>query len=193
MPDVLLLRHGESEWNRLNRYQGIADPPLTPLGEEQSRLAAEALLAIDQIVSSDLQRAQRTADLLAEALGIEPVVVEPGLRERDTGEWTGLTRQQIEREWPNGTADPPPGWEDDAAVLARVEPALLRIAARGRTVAVTHAGVIRAVERRLGQPWAPLANLAGRWVHVDGDRLRAGERVVLIDADDERLTVPLET
>ena len=151
MPDLLLLRHGESEWNRLHRYQGLADPALTALGEEQARLAAEVLTGVERVASSDLKRARRTAELLAAALDTGSVVIEPGLRERDTGEWTGLTKEEIERRWPNGTADHPAGWEHDDAVLARVEPALRRLAAVAPCmVAVTHAGVIRAVERRSG-------------------------------------------
>ena len=90
MAELLLLRHGQSEWNRLHLYQGQADPPLTALGEQQARLAAEKLRGspIPMVASSDLRRALRTAELMADALGVEGVVVEPGVRERDTGEWT---------------------------------------------------------------------------------------------------------
>ena len=195
MADLLLLRHGESEWNRLHLYQGQADPPLTDLGEQQALLAVEKLRGIPVVASSDLRRALRTGELLAEALGLDGVVVEPGVRERDTGEWTGLTRPEIERRWPNRADDEfPPGWEDQSSVLVRVQPALHRLADTAPAVVViTHAGVIRAVENHLGQPWAPLANLGGRWLQVEGGTIRPGERVVLIDPDDVRLTVPLET
>ncbi len=194
MSDLLLLRHGESEWNRQHRFQGQADPPLTPLGEQQARLAVEKLREMTVVASSDLQRALRTAEIIAEALGAGDVVIEPGLRERDTGELTGLTRDEVERRWPDRHEIDPPGWEGHEPLLRRVEPALLRVATHGdRVLVITHAGIIRAIEDVLGQPWEPLPNMGGRWIHVDGGELRAGERVVLIDADDERLTVPLET
>src|SRR5947208_13260520 len=100
------------------------------------------------VASSDLRRALRTAELMAEALGVDGVVVEPGVRERDTGEWTGLTRDEIRRRWPSQADDDfPPGWEDQSSVLDRVEPALHRLADAAPTaVVVTHAGVIRAGE-----------------------------------------------
>lgn len=155
MARVLLIRHGQSEWNAAGRWQGQADPPLTDLGRAQARHAARSLGAVDEIASSDLQRASETAEILAEELGIGPVVLDADLRERDAGEWSGLTREEIERGWPGYLGAPPPvatkarvaagsaereaarrsneprrrpsGWEPDDAVRARARCALARM------------------------------------------------------------------
>src|ERR1700704_2099238 len=92
---VLLVRHGQSEWNALGKWQGQADPPLSDLGRAQARSAAHSLGSLDAIYASDLQRAMETAAIIANALGIGPVVVDPDLRERNAGEWSGLTRAEI--------------------------------------------------------------------------------------------------
>src|SRR3954449_1914254 len=97
---LLLVRHGQSEWNAVGRWQGQADPPLTELGREQARLAARSLGALDAIFASDLQRATETALIISNALGVGPVVIDPDLRERDAGEWSGLTRSEIEEQYP---------------------------------------------------------------------------------------------
>ena len=107
MTRVLLIRHGQSEWNADGRWQGQADPPLTDLGRHQALHASRNLGVVDAIVASDLQRATETALIIAGELGVGPLVLEPGLRERDAGEWSGLTRAEIERDWP-GYLDPPP-------------------------------------------------------------------------------------
>ncbi len=156
MTRVLLIRHGQSEWNADGRWQGQADPPLTDLGRHQAQHAARNLGAVDAIVASDLQRASETALIISNDLGVGPLVLDPGLRERDAGEWSGLTRAEIDSDWPGyldptptisdgsfetgpgggaaaGTAerrDPPrrpPSWESDAALLGRALAALGRI------------------------------------------------------------------
>ena len=87
---ILLVRHGESAWNAIGRWQGWADPELSDLGRQQALEAAAAVGAVDAIVASDLQRAMQTALIISEAIGVGPVQVEAGLRERDVGDWTGL-------------------------------------------------------------------------------------------------------
>lgn len=221
MTRVLLIRHGQSEWNAAGRWQGQADPPLTHLGREQARHAATNLGTVDAMVASDLARASQTALIISEQLGIGPLVLEPDLRERDAGEWSGLTRAEIERAWPGylgpSPADPrssvgdgpaadapaqpeaerrrPPGWEPDDALLERVVAALGRVhdlAPGGEVIAVTHGGVVYAIERALGSPFERLANLGGRWIEVgaDGAPAHLGPRVVLVDPDE--LTVPAQ-
>src|SRR3546814_7398309 len=78
MARVLLVRHGQSEWNATGRWQGQADPPLTDLGRAQAHHAARSLGVVDAIVASDLQRAADTALIISGALGVGPVVLEIG-------------------------------------------------------------------------------------------------------------------
>ena len=159
---VLLVRHGQSEWNASGRWQGQADPPLTNHGRLQAQEAANSLGALDAVWASDLQRAAETALTIATALGVGPVVVDEDLRERDAGEWSGLTRAEIEERFPGYLADHrrPPGWESDEDLLARALRALRRIGAEvpgGDVLAVTHGGLIYTVEGHLGEPWSASA------------------------------------
>ena len=183
-----MVRHGQSEWNADGRWQGQENPPLTDLGRRQARHAAQAVGAVDAIYASPLERATTTAHLIAEETGIGPVVLLGGLMERHAGVWQGLTRAEIERQFP-GYLDEgrrPPGWEDDDEVEARVFQALDEIAREhpdGHVLAVAHAGVIFAIERRLGQEWERLANLGGRWLErtdAGSERWSVGERVHLL-------------
>ncbi|MDQ3569647.1 MAG: histidine phosphatase family protein [Actinomycetota bacterium] len=180
MARLLLLRHGQSRWNAENRWQGWADPPLSDLGEAQavglaSRLAATAMdgTPLAGVVSSDLERARRTATIVGERLGLG-VDVDTALRERDVGSWSGLTTAEIERRWPEelaawrvGGLAAPPGGECDDAMAERVLRALGRLVARTETalLVVTHGGLIRLVHRRLGLEPPPTPNLSGRWFH----------------------------
>ena len=185
MTRLLLVRHGQSEWNADGRWQGQENPPLTDLGRAQARRAARAVGAVDAIYTSPLDRAATTADIIAEELGIGPVTPAPGLRERHAGEWQGLTRSEIEEDFPGhlGTGRRPPGWEDDRAVESRVVAALDRIATEhhyGHVLAVAHAGIIFALERLLGADRERLANLGGRWLEHGDDGWALGERVHLL-------------
>ena len=197
MTGLFLVRHGQSTWNAESRWQGQADPPLSELGERQARAGAERLAAdggVDAIWTSDLVRAHRTAELVGAQLGL-PVRVDGRLRERDAGEWTGLTRGEIEERSPGALAArrAPPGFEQDGPLLARVTEALADIVATGatRVLVVTHGGVVRTVERDLGAAAEAVPNLGGRWIHADapGQR-RLGERQLLIDPDEVAVTVP---
>src|SRR3954451_18850203 len=93
---MLLVRHGQSEWNATGRWQGQADPPLSDQGRQQAIDAAARIGSVDVVVSSGLMRALETARIIADQVGVGPVVVEPDLRERHVGEWSGLTHVEIE-------------------------------------------------------------------------------------------------
>jgi probable phosphoglycerate mutase len=204
---VLLVRHGQSEWNALGRWQGQADPPLSDLGRAQARAAAHSLGSLDAVYASDLQRATETAVIIAEQLGIGPVILDADLRERDAGEWSGLTREDIHERYPGylpedrhtafapekGTPKRPPGWESDGHLRARVLDALRRIheaVPDGDVLAITHGGVIYVLEDHLGDPFHRLANGEGRWVEIDDDKLALGDRVLLVNDDGTPVTVP---
>lgn len=161
-----MLRHGQSEWNAMGRWQGQADIELTDLGYEQARRAADKLGMFDAIVSSDLIRARNTAAIIANGLGIG--LLEPDIRLREThvGEWQGLTHDQIERDWPGYLAEHkrPPGFEDDASIVARVTDALTDLATQfpgGELLCIAHAGVIRVMRRAHRVTDTRIANLGG--------------------------------
>ena len=185
MTRLLVVRHGQSEWNATGRWQGRADPPLTDEGRRQSIAATGALGSFDAVVASPLLRAVETATIIAERLGIGPVPTDPDLMERDAGEWQGLTRVQIQEQWPGYLEDGrrPPGYEPDDAMLARVRSGLDRIAGRvgdGDVLVISHGGVVYALEDACGEPWRRIPNLGARWFEVSGPDLTAGPRVDLV-------------
>jgi len=198
---IVLVRHGESVWNAEGRWQGQADPPLTDRGREQARAAAPALPTIGALVASDLQRARETAELLAEPFGDLPVGVDRDLRERDAGAFSGLTRDDIHRDHPGLLPDdpgrapgteaegliPPPGWELDDSVVERAWRAVGRLAdavegaGAATGAAVTHSGLIYALEHELGAARRRIANLEARWLHRTDHGWALGDRQLLLD------------
>ena len=150
---IVLVRHGETDWNRENRFQGRADPPLNDTGRAQARvLAAElGMESFAAAYTSPLRRAAETAAILAGALGVA-AVPDGSLMEVDVGSWSGLTRTEVEARFPAGFArwlEYGHGWDDGETyneLGARVVSGLADIAARhpGEVVlAVTHGGPIR--------------------------------------------------
>jgi len=196
---LLLVRHGLSEWNLVGRWQGWADIPLSAEGEAQAREARPAIagLGITAVVHSGMQRTERTAEVLAEGLDV-PIEVETGLKEYDVGDWSGLTRPEIERTWPGaldawfaGRLPATPGGESRDGFAGRLLDAVRRVALThpgGIVLCVTHGGAVGTLQRVLsdgeGQPGPRIGNLSGRWVTVDweGERftIELGELVHLL-------------
>ena len=154
MTTILLARHGETDWNREGRFQGHADPPLNATGRAQAAELAAELKAVGlaAVYSSPLRRALETAQAVAAEHSFEPVAVD-ALREVDVGSWQGLTRVEIETQFPAQFArwlDYDEGWEDGESyeeMGRRAVAALLELAAAHedeRILAVTHGGPIRA-------------------------------------------------
>lgn len=202
---LLFVRHGQSEWNALGRWQGQADPPLSDLGREQARLAATAVTAaatrsaspVAGIVSSTLVRALETATIMSDAIDVAPLYLEADLVERDAGQWSGLTRAEIDERFPGYLDDGtrPPGYEPDDEMLARTLRAVDRIIDRfsaiegpATVVVVTHGGVIYTLESHLGAPFQRKPNLGARWFLVRNGALQLSATVSLLDA--ESSTVP---
>lgn len=107
---LLLVRHGESTWNAIGRYQGQQDPPLSPRGERQAAAAAVALrlASLGATVSSPLQRAYQTAAAIAAPHEL-PVQTDIRLTEIGHGQWEGLPVADVIAGWPELTAQ----WKQD--------------------------------------------------------------------------------
>jgi probable phosphoglycerate mutase len=133
---IILVRHGESEHNVGNLMGGWTDTPLTPLGVKQAEAAAARLKRElngqpCRLVSSDLKRAIQTAEIIGEALGVEPTA-EPGLREINNGEATNMTKEEAKRIYREPTRPllewtPYPGAENWLKINRRVSATMDRV------------------------------------------------------------------
>jgi broad specificity phosphatase PhoE len=102
MTRFILIRHGQTEWNRVERFRGRADVPLNEVGLEQAeatgrRVAEEWQPAV--IYASPLSRATKTAEAVARHFDL-PVQAHPGLADIDYGQWQGLTPEEVRAQWP---------------------------------------------------------------------------------------------
>lgn len=165
---LLLVRHGESEWNASRRLQGQADAALSDEGRRQADALRPTIEAIapDRAVSSDLARVRETA----ERIGAKQATLTSDLREIDVGDWTGRPIEAIVAAdaeayagWRAGT-HAPPGGEDWGSFVARVAGAIERERVSrpcDTLLAVCHGGVIRAlIQSLLGLPPARIIPVA---------------------------------
>jgi broad specificity phosphatase PhoE len=187
---VVVWRHGRTAWNLEGRFQGQTDVELDETGVAQAKAAAQVLATLrpDAIVSSDLQRAARTAAELATLTGVE-VAYDPGLREADLGSWQGLSRAEVDERYPDeaaawlrGESIRRGGGETNAEVARRavttIEQALEKLASPSTLVVVTPGGAARvAIGRMVGLPeehwralgalsnccWSVLSETSGGW------------------------------
>jgi broad specificity phosphatase PhoE len=147
---ITLVRHGETDYNRTNRYMGQLPGGLTPEGRMQAERTGRRLAqdGADALYTSPLERTRETAGFLAEALGIQ-ARPEPGFIEIDMGPWEGRDRTEVAAEdparWRVWLTDPTqvhvPGMESIDALRVRVGEAFDRLAAAhtgGHVVIVTH-------------------------------------------------------
>jgi uncharacterized phosphatase len=148
MTRFFLVRHGETEWNRLRKIQGISDIPLNDTGRSQAAALGDILSKhrFDLIVSSPLSRALETAQIVARKLGMPAPLVIQDLVERNYGEAEGSSGLELDTLYPPGTEIP--GREDRADVTKRVVRTLHDLAIRhpeADILAVAHGAVIRCV------------------------------------------------
>lgn len=122
MPQLILVRHGQSIWNLENRFTGWVDVPLTDQGQEEARNAGKKLHGadIDVAYTSVLRRAQHTLDLILETMGVEvPVIRDQALNERHYGDLQGLNKEDTAKKfgadqvkiWRRSYDIPPPNGE----------------------------------------------------------------------------------
>jgi probable phosphoglycerate mutase len=166
---TILLRHGETPLTQERRYSGTggSDPSLTSTGRAQASAAggwlADSGLGSVVVVASPLLRTRETAEIVAEALGSGPVVLEDELRELDYGDWDGFSFAEVRERWPaehaaflRSTRAVPPGGESLEAAALRVESARVRLLEtypRRTVVVVSHVTPVKVlVARALGAP-----------------------------------------
>ena len=171
MGELIVLRHGETEWSREGRHTGRTDVPLTPRGEEMATRLAPALAKRDitAVFSSPAQRAERTADLA----GLGRPQIDPDLWEWDYGGYEGLTTAQIREDrpgwylWRDGVipgADHP--GETAGQVAARADAVLARarpLLSSGDVALVAHGHLLRILTAR----YLMLAPTDGRLFRLD--------------------------
>ncbi|WP_315436333.1 histidine phosphatase family protein [uncultured Selenomonas sp.] len=102
MTEIIIIRHGETEWNKTGRFQGHSDVPLSAEGRTQAETLGKNLIVdhVDAIYASDLTRAMETAAPLAARFGL-PVISDPQLRELNFGAWEGRNFNDVNAENPN--------------------------------------------------------------------------------------------
>jgi probable phosphoglycerate mutase len=158
MKQLLVVRHGQTDWNAEGRYQGASDVVLNEVGRAQAREVANSIrerYSVDCVVASPLRRAFETAEIIAAVLGLAVHVTEQ-FRERDVGVYEGLLRSEARARYPDAWAEnitrhlhtAPRGGESILEVGARVMDGLqkLRVAYPGQCVLlVAHGYVARMV------------------------------------------------
>ena len=160
---LVLVRHGQSEWNLKNLFTGWKNPDLTEQGVEEARKAGRALkdmkLEFDEAFTSDLLRAQRTLALMQEEMGTDlPVTQDQALNERDYGDITGMNKDEAREKfgeeqvhiWRRSFDVPPPGGESLKMTAERVLPyfekeILPRVLAGKRILVSAHGNSLRAL------------------------------------------------
>ena len=171
MSEVVLVRHGETEWSRSGQHTGVTDLPLLPEGETTAREVAPRLAGREfaLVLSSPMQRARRTAELAGFGDRFE---ADPDLRERNYGEYEGRTTKEIRLERPGWDVwrDDCPGGETLDQLAARADRVIERaLAAAGDTLLFAHSHFLR--------------ELAGRWIGLapdGGGKFRLGTATVSV-------------
>jgi probable phosphoglycerate mutase len=166
MTTLLLVRHGETDWNAEGKLQGHTDRPLNAYGRRQAQTLADRFAGepIDALYASDLSRARETAEILGAKLGLA-VAVDPDLREKNWGNWEGLTSDERLNVVYEG--------ETSADHRERTLRAVQRIVQRHpgkRIVVVTHGGSLRRLQAFVSGFASPVIENCAVWVvaHEDG-------------------------
>lgn len=179
MTRVLVLRHGETEWNVTGRLQGRSDTELSAAGHRQARDATTTLTEnFGSVYCSTLRRSIDTAGPLAARNSCE-VRVDPRLDERSWGTWEGLLPSEVELEYPGWMNDGrrPPGFENDGMLWERFEPFLIELdSSDAASLVVTHGALMLAMARALNGADRPFGNLEGQWVELDQATVILGDR-----------------
>jgi probable phosphoglycerate mutase len=187
---VVLWRHGQTDWNLANRFQGHSDIPLNQTGIDQARKAAPLLFGLrpSKIISSDLIRAKQTAQELANISRL-PIHIDPGLRETNGGKWEGRTGAENRADdyekfvnWLDGNDEPAGDFGERRSEIALRAVTAIESALNNKIetlVVVTHGGTARIIiGKMLGLPmtqWASIGGLSNAsWSILENGHHRAG-------------------
>ena len=166
MPEIYLIRHGETEWSASGKHTGVSDIPLTEHGRQQSKLLRPELSTTNfqLVLTSPLRRARETCELAGLA---ERAEIDPDLMEWNYGDYEGLTSEQIHAHRPAWTIfndGGGPGGETPDQVGARVDRVIARVRAlTGDAAVFAHGHVLRVLAAR----WLGLAPSAGAHFLLD--------------------------
>jgi broad specificity phosphatase PhoE len=165
MPEIYLIRHGETEWSLNGRHTGVTDIPLTEHGRQQARLLKHELITrnFQLVLTSPLRRARETCELAGLAQRAE---IDPDLMEWNYGDYEGLTSDQIHANRPGWTIfnDGGPGGETPEQVGVRVDRVLAKVrGVRSDAALFAHGHVLRVLAAR----WLALAPRAGAHFLLD--------------------------
>jgi broad specificity phosphatase PhoE len=155
--NLYMVRHGQTDASRENRFSGSSNPPLTSVGEAMAEAFARAYASLkwDAIYTSPMLRTRQTAEPLSRLTGVQ-AIVEDGLKEIDYGEWEGLRQEDVKQRWPEAFEH----WADDVAsrgtpggetafhVAARAMRAVEGIrsgSAQGNVLIVSHKATLRII------------------------------------------------
>jgi probable phosphoglycerate mutase len=156
---LLFVRHGETDWNAEGRLQGHTDRPLNEYGRRQARELAERLAGdgISAVYASDLIRARETAEIVAARLGLE-VVLDPDLREKNWGNWEGLTADERAHVEFEGEST-----EEHRARILRAVQRIVDAHPGERVAVVTHGGSLRRIQAAVSGVALPVIENCSVW------------------------------
>jgi uncharacterized phosphatase len=179
---IYLIRHGETDWNKQGRFQGREDIPLNENGILQAQTCSEALFGENfcAIISSPLSRAARTAQIIAQKLGISQIIIEEGITERDFKKVSGMTPAEREAFYASGEEDDKEPWEN---LCKRMFDNLRKygdLYPNGNIIMVSHGASINAVlsilsRGKTGTGKIILKNTCISIIHYEKGEFRLGE------------------
>lgn len=152
--NLYIIRHGQTDWNIVKKLQGTEDIPLNDTGRGQASVCAQALSSIpfEAIYTSPLSRARETAQIISDYKCHAPVIVEPGLIERDFGEGSGMTYEELHNRYPEYPQVLPKGMENFEELCSRVCSTVLSCAKKHQDtpiLLVSHGASINAFLHRI--------------------------------------------
>ena len=151
MTKVCIVRHGETDWNALGKFQGLEDIELNDSGRRQALNSSQYLKKHnwDAIISSPLSRARQTAEIIGGVVGLTQVDIMQEFIERDLGSASGLLPAERKRRFPNGHI---PDAEPRPVLEARITNALKNVEDQynnKNVIVVTHGGIINSIMLKL--------------------------------------------